>query len=177
MATMVAAITAETPPPRTSVDAVELLTTGVRIHELNVPRKSVADYLRELPQDERESHVVEALEVGIFCLERAVAVRDLDFIRSQVTAILDDVERKVDGIPAAIESTLAARLRSEDSGMLAPIRTMVELATQTMTERVNGVKELLSNDIDPAKSTSTLGRALGQMKDLLDPSRKDSIQA
>jgi hypothetical protein len=101
----------------------------------------------------------------------------MDFVRSQVKSIIDEVERSVVGIPKAVEDGLTQKLGAADGQVLAPIRNMVEATSWSMAERVNGVKELLANEIDPAKQTSTLGRALGQLKDLLDGNRKDSIQA
>src|SRR5229473_1708380 len=160
----------------TQAVSVELLDAAVHLHDLLIPRKSVADFLRQVAPDERETRFIEAVEVGVFCLERASAAQDLDFVRSQVHSILEQVERSVSGIPGAVEGGLAQKLGAEGQ-VLGPIKTMVDSTSKILTERVNGVKDLLANDIDPAKSTSTLGRALNQLKDLLDASRKDSIQA
>lgn len=154
---------------------IELLENGVRVHDLDIPRKSVADYLRQVREEERESQFMEAVEVGIFCLERASAARDLDFVRSQVDSILQEVDRAISEIPGVLEGDLGRRLGSEDGQVLAPIRTMIDATSRTLTERLNGVKELL-NEVDPDRSTSTMGRALGQLKDLLDARRKDSVQ-
>jgi hypothetical protein len=156
---------------------VELLERGVRVHHLDIPQPAVADYLRQFPEGERELQFIEAIDVGVFCLERAAATRDLDFVRSQVDAILKEVERAVSGIPDVLEGGLAQKLGAEDGQVLAPIRTMVDTTSRTLTERVNGVRDLLATEIDPDKSTSTIGRALGQLKDMLDGRRKDSVQA
>jgi hypothetical protein len=156
---------------------IELLEGGVRIHDLDVPSKGVADYLRQVPEASREFQFVEALEVGIFCLERATAARDLDFVRAQVDSILGEVQRAVSVIPDVVETGLAGKLGTSDGQVLAPIRTMVETTSTALTERLNGVKDLLTENIDPERSTSTLGRALSQLRDMLDAQRKDSIQA
>jgi ElaB/YqjD/DUF883 family membrane-anchored ribosome-binding protein len=42
--------------------------------------------------------------------------------------------------------------------------------------KINEVRELLLGDIDPGKETSTLGRALRAIRDMLDPKRVDSVQ-
>jgi hypothetical protein len=156
---------------------VELLENGVRVRDLDVPSKGVADYLRQVPEDNREFQFVEALEVGIFCLERATAARDLDFVRAQVDSILGEVQHAVSVIPNVVETGLVAKLGASDGQVLAPIRTMVETTSTALTERLNGVKELLTDSIDPGRSTSTLGQALSQLRDMLDVRRKDSIQA
>ena len=80
-------------------------------------------------------------------------------------------------IPEVVETGLVGKLGASDGQVLAPIKTMVDATSTTLTERLNGVKELLTEGIDPSRSTSTLGRALGQLRDLLDGQRKDSIQA
>jgi hypothetical protein len=155
---------------------IELLEKGVVIHNLAIPRKVVANYLRELPEEERETHFIDALEVGIYVLERAGAVRDLDFVRSQVEALIEGVQRAVSGIAETVEAGLAEKLGAGDGQVLAPIKAVAQHVATTLTERVGGVRELLEKDMDPDKRTSTLGRALGQVQDLLDPIRKDSIQ-
>jgi len=160
----------------TQTVSIELLDTGVHLHDLLIPRKGLADFLRQVVPDERATRFIEAVEVGVFCLERASVAQDLDFVRAQVHAILQQVERSVSGIPGAVEGGLAQKLGA-DGQVLGPIKAMVDSTSKILTERVNGVKDLLANDIDPAKSTSTIGRALNQLKDLLDASRKDSIQA
>ena len=53
--------------------------TGIRLREPEVPSRDVAEYLRALPEEQREQAVVHAVRVGIFCLERARVGQDLDF--------------------------------------------------------------------------------------------------
>src|SRR5437016_624600 len=62
-----------------STPAIELLPAGVRVHELDVPKKIVAEYLADVMPLDRADRFIQALEVGVFCLERAEAARDLDF--------------------------------------------------------------------------------------------------
>lgn len=155
--------------------SIEVLEDGIRIVSLDILRKGVAEFLRPVPDDEREGRVVEALETGVFCLERASSVRDLDFVRSQVDGMLDHIERGISDLPAIVEKDLAGRLGADDGQVLAPFRTHVDATSRTLTERVNDVRDLLK-EVDPERSTSTLGRALNQLKDLLDPRRSDSVQ-
>ena len=63
---------------------IDISDSGIRILDLLVPSRDVAAYVRALPQDEREQAVVHAVEVGIFCLERARAGQDLDFVRREI---------------------------------------------------------------------------------------------
>ena len=159
-----------------SSTAIELLPAGVRVRELDVPKKIVAEFLADVMPLDRADRFIQALEVGVFCLERAEAARDLDFVRGQVESILQEVTRQVGAVPQLLEAGLAEKLRAEDGQLLAPIKVLVEGTARTLTERVSSVRDLLANDMDPAKSTSTLGRALAQLKDMLDGARTDSIQ-
>ncbi|MEH1926249.1 MAG: hypothetical protein V7K14_30660 [Nostoc sp.] len=40
------------------------------IHNLEITGKDTVDYSRRLPQEERDRAIIQALEVGVFCLER-----------------------------------------------------------------------------------------------------------
>ena len=66
--------------------AIEILPAGVRVRELDVPKKIVAEFLADVMPLDRADRFIQALEVGVFCLERAEATRDLDFVRSQVVS-------------------------------------------------------------------------------------------
>jgi hypothetical protein len=156
--------------------SIEVLDSGIRISDLDIPRKPIADYFREGPPDERELAFIEAVEVGVFCLERAAGARDLEFVRRQVEGLLTAVERAVGQVPLSVRDELLAKLGTQDGQVLAPMQRLVDDASRTLTDRLNGVRDLLADKIDPDDRTSSLGQALGTLKDLLDPRRSDSIQ-
>jgi hypothetical protein len=54
---------------------------------------------------------------------------------------------------------------------------MIETASKVSTERVKEVRKLLTEEIDPEKETTTLGKALRTLRNLLDPKRNDSVQS
>lgn len=81
---------------------IEVLEGVVRIHHLSVARKDVADFLRSVPDEEYEVTVVHALEVGVFCLERARSAQDLEFVKRQVEGLVRQVGEQVEGIPEDI---------------------------------------------------------------------------
>ena len=56
---------------------IVVLETGIRIVELEVPSRDVAEHLRALPEEQQEQAVVHAVRVGVFCLERARVGQDL----------------------------------------------------------------------------------------------------
>jgi hypothetical protein len=64
----------------------------------------------------------------------------------------------------------------EDGKVLAPIRVMVEQVSKATKERIEDVSHLLAGEIDPARQDSTLGRALQQLRDLLNPRLDGSVQ-
>ncbi len=86
---------------------IDILETSIRIHALDIPNRDVADYLRPLPEGQREQALVHALEVGVFCLERTQAGQDLDFVKRQVEGLLTSVQRAVETIPEETQKQLA----------------------------------------------------------------------
>ena len=155
---------------------IDILETGIRVTELDVPNKDVAEFLRGVPEPERELNLIRAIEVGVFCLERARAGQDLDFVRRQVELLLNGVQSAVEKIPEEAHKSLAAKIGTGEGQVLAPVQSLVEEVSRAAAEKIKEVKDLLSQDIDPTKETTTLGKALRSLRDLLDPQRKDSIQ-
>jgi len=155
---------------------IDLSDSTVRIEHLDVPRREVAAYLAAAPEEDRAGLLVRAIEVGVFCLERAQSAKDVDFVRRQIEALLTTVEREVTQIPQKAEDSLVAKIGVNDGQVLAPLKKAVDDASLAAQQRVKEVKDLLASDLDPGKETSTLGRALYRLRELLDPKRTDSIQ-
>lgn len=153
-----------------------VLEAGIRVVDLDVPRKDVADFLRHLQEKERELTFIRALEVGVFCLERAHTSQDTEFVRRQVDSLLVRVEKAVEAIPDETQKALVAKIGINEGQVLAPIHLLVDEASRTTTEKLREVRDLLSHEIDPAKETSTLGKVLRDLRYLLDPKRNDSVQ-
>ncbi len=156
---------------------IEVGEATVVVRDLEIPRRSVADHLRDLGPEEREMALVEAVEVGVFCLQRAAAARDLDFVQRQVEGLLREVAEAVSTIPRSLQDSLVQSLGTEDGQVLVLIQRSIEMVSKALGERVREVQELLSDKIDPDKRSSVLGRALGRVADLLDPARTDSVQS
>lgn len=157
-------------------ESLEILDAGIQIHDLLIPKKDVADFFRTLKKEERELTFIQAVEIGVFCLERARLSQDTEFVRRQVESLISQVEKAVLSIPEATKEKVLGKIGTGEGQVLAPIQELVHRVSQTTTERIKEVKELLSQDIDPSKETSILGKALNNLKELLDPGRKDSIQ-
>jgi hypothetical protein len=155
---------------------IDVLEAGIRIEALEVPSRSVAEYLRALPEDQREQTVVHAVEVGVFCLERARAGQDLDFVRRQIDGLLNGVQRALDKMPEETQKQLTAKIGTGEGQVLAPIQDLVNEVSKAASEKIDGIRKLLQEEVDPAKETSSLGKALRALRDLLDPRRTDSVQ-
>ncbi len=153
-----------------------VLEAGIQVVNLDIPRKDVADFLRGLPEEEREPTFIRALEVGIFCLERARTSQDTEFVRRQVDSLLSKVEKAVETIPDETQKGLLEKIGTSEGQVLAPIHTLVNEVSKTTTDRLKEVRDLLFQEIDPAKETTTLGKVLRDLRNLLDPGRTDSVQ-
>jgi hypothetical protein len=156
---------------------LEVLDSGIRISGLEIPRKDVADYFGRIDIHERESVLVRAIEVGVFCLERANNNSDLEYVRRQVEGLLSRVEVAVAAIPEKTQAALIQQIGFSDGQVLAPIKGLISEATKTTTLRLNDVRDLLARDLDPNRETSAIGGVLHSLRQLLDVKRRDSVQA
>ena len=155
---------------------IELKETSVWIQDFEIPRKDVADYLRHVLEENREATLIHAIEVGIFCLERTQTTQDVEFVRRQVESLMKKVEDAISGIPEKTEKSLVAKLGTEEGQVLAPVKRLVDEVTRAADEKLREVQGLLTQEIDPSKDSTALGKALRAVRDLLDPKRTDSIQ-
>jgi hypothetical protein len=100
---------------------LDVSDTGVRISDLEIHSKDVADYLRVLPQDERPASLARAIEVGVFCMERARSGQSLDFVKQQVDSLLHRIERALDKIPTETQRQLVEKIGTSEGQVLAPV--------------------------------------------------------
>ena len=154
-----------------------VLEAGIRITDLDVPKKDIADFLRTVDEADVETTLVQAIEVGIFCLERARTSQDTEFVRRQIDLLINHVEAAVKRIPEETQKALVEKIGTNNGQVLAPIREMVDTAAKLTAERVRDVRTLLTQEIDPEKESTTLGKALKTLRNLLDPQRTDSVQS
>jgi hypothetical protein len=155
---------------------IEVGETSVVVHELLVDSREVASYLRSQREGTRRTALLQALEVGVHCLECASSTRDVDFVRAQITDLLSEVERAVEQIPENVERGLIARIGVDEGQVLAPVRLLLTDVRSASSERLREVQTLLTDEIDPSRESSTLGKALRVLTELLDPLRTDSVQ-
>lgn len=160
----------------TSPSSINLLDDRILIHDLEITQKDAVDYLRQLPEEERDRACIRAVEIGLRCLETTQNSRDTEFVRRQIQSLLAEVEKAVAVIPDTLQKELIGKLGTADGQVLAPIQSMIERVSGVTKERVDEVKTLLSKEIDPSKDSSVLGSVLKNLKDLLDSKREDSVQ-
>lgn len=155
---------------------IEVSDTSVRVINLEIRNKDISDYLRAIPEEEREQNFVRAVEVGVFCIERVQTRQDTEFIRRQMDSLLLEFEKTSQLIPEKVETALIGKVGVDEGQVLAPLKSIVNDTSKVLAERVKEVKDLLSQEVDPSKETTTLGKALKTLKDMLDPKRNDSVQ-
>ena len=89
---------------------------------------------------------------------------------------MTSVKAAVDAIPGSTQDALIARIGTSDGQVLKPIKDLVDDVSAAANAKITEIRNLLSEEIDPTRSTSTIFRALQKVKELLDPVREDSIQ-
>lgn len=156
---------------------ISVFDGGIRVTDLEVPRKDIADFLRTVDEADVETTLIQAMEVGVFCLERARMSQDTEFVRRQIDLLLNHVETTVRKIPDDTQKALIEKIGTNNGQVLAPLREMIDTATKLTTDKVKEVRTLLTQEIDPDKETTTLGKALKTLRNLLDPKRSDSVQS
>jgi hypothetical protein len=117
--------------------------SGITIVDLQVKRRDVAEFLRNLTSDEVESTVVRALEVGVFCLERARMNQDTEFVRRQLDMLLSRVDATVAKIPETTQKALLEKIGTKDGQVLSPIKAMIDSASSAMSEKLRKFESCL----------------------------------
>ncbi len=160
------------------MNETEVKVDGARVSVSNWSFESpaVAGYLNKVDPPARMDALAKALDVGVYCLERASASQDLEFVRHQVERLLGDVEGRIRLIPAEAQKAMVEKIGDKNGQVLSPVRELVESAQREVTSKVADVRRLLDAELDPSKQTTTLGKALASLRDLLDAHRTDSIQ-
>ncbi len=155
---------------------IDVCDDVVALHSFQIRNHDVAAFLAELPSKERAPAFTRAVEVGVFCLERASNAKDTDFVKRQVERLLHDVETQVGLIPARVHDELLKKVGIGEGQVLKPIDDVTQLVSRTLVERLAEVKQLYGDTLDPARDSSTVGKLFNVLANLLDPARNDSVQ-
>jgi hypothetical protein len=158
-----------------NIKKIEVVDDRILIHNLEIPGKDAANYLQQVPEEERDRICISAFKVGLHCLGTTQNTQEIEFVKRQIASLLTDVEKAIALIPNTVQQELLNKLGTKDGQVLAPVQRQINEVSVVTKERVNEVKTLLSQDIDPSKETSVLGNALKTIKNLLDATRNDSV--
>lgn len=148
----------------------------VLVEDLTIERREVAEYLGRIPDAEWGEATIRAVEVGVFCLERASLSRDLDFVRQQLEQQVRAVGEAIGQLPAQVLREFLKHVGEEDGQVLKPILGAITLTETALKERLTSVQELFDGHIDPRCADTTLGMALNRFSTLLNAKHDDSIQ-
>jgi len=117
---------------------VTVLERSLRITDLEIMRKDVADFFRSIPEDDIETTLISAVELGVFCLQRAHMSQDTEFIRRQVESVLNSLDAAAKQIPAEIQKALLEKIGTKNGQVLAPVEQTVNAASKAMQEKMRG---------------------------------------
>lgn len=155
-----------------SKDSITITSTGVHIEDFDITNRDVAEFLEPFEPDQRPTELRHAVEVGVFCLNRANSSMDIEFIKGRVNEIINDLGVRMEDTTDKLGQELVKKLGSEDGQVLKPIVDLINQVAKATKERLIEVRD----EIDPSKDTSSVGKAIKGFRDLLDPARKDSVQ-
>jgi hypothetical protein len=163
-------------PVRAATSAVRIAEDGSVHVALVIRSREISAYVSRFAEDERGSRLIDAMVLGVACLERANAGRDMEFVRQQLQEQVRIVVGEIGKIPAKVEGELRKCIGAKDGQVLAPVATFVGTTERILKDRLAAVEEVFQKEIDPGRGDSTLGRAVGKITALLDSRRDDSVQ-
>ncbi|MBC1240555.1 hypothetical protein [Nostoc sp. 2RC] len=155
---------------------IELTQSHVLIYRLAIPLKNGISYLQQFPQSEYEGICLDAFELGFLCLQTAQTRHSNELIKQQMESLLVEFQQAVKIIAESFGQELINQVGTDNGQLLAPLQNQINLTSAVLTEKLNNVSTLLTQEIDPARETSVVGRFLNSLRQLLDAKRSDSIQ-
>ena len=145
--------------------------TLIRIEGISIQNPDVVQYFRNKREEDRALAAIRAIELGVFCLQRAEVGQSLEFVKLEVERLIQTASRAVDKLPEEIRS----KLSGQDSPT-AQISSTVQSVQNSVQTKLDEVRTLFNTHLDPTKGDATLGKALITLNALLDPRRDDSVQ-
>ncbi|MBL1200950.1 MAG: hypothetical protein FWK04_18165 [Nostoc sp. GBBB01] len=155
---------------------IELTQSHVLIYRLAIPLKNGISYLQQFSQSEYEGICLDAFELGFLCLQTAQTRHGNELIKQQMEFLLVEFQQTVKIIAESFGQELINQVGTDNGQLLAPLQNQINLTSAVLTEKLNNVSTLLTQEIDPARETSVVGRFLNSLRQLLDAKRSDSIQ-
>lgn len=81
----------------------------VRFEGLTVANPDVVQYFKQKPEAQRPEAAVRAIELGVFCLQRAELGQSLEFVRLEVERLIQASKGAVDNLPEVLRAKLTAQ--------------------------------------------------------------------
>ncbi|MEJ1934809.1 hypothetical protein WDZ92_31805 [Nostoc sp. NIES-2111] len=156
--------------------SIEITQTHVLIYRMAVPLTNAISYLKQFPDSEYEEICLDALQLGFLCLQTTQARHSNELVKQQMELLLGEFQQAVQVIAESFQQELVNQIGTNNGQLLAPLQNQINYTAAILTEKLNNVSILLTQDIDPAKETSVVGRFLQTLRNLLDAKRSDSIQ-
>jgi hypothetical protein len=152
-------------------DEIAIEGSVIRLERITIQNPDVTHYLSQKPEGERASALIRAIEVGVYCLQRAAVGQSLDFVRLEVERLIQASNTAVDSLSDLIRERLAG-----PDGPTIQVTAAAQMAQGAIRDKLAEVQQLFEKHLDPAKPDATLGKALVAVNHLLDPERGDSVQ-
>ena len=163
--------------PVDAFQSVEVDGDEVRIDNFCFRNPDLAEYLRPIPREQWPAELIKAIELGVFCLVRATASQDTEFVKHQAERAIAVVDSRVGALPQQLRDDLMAKIGTGDGQVLKPVNDLIDRVTISLGDRKTEVKTLFTDSLDPGKESSSQGQTLKSVAGMVDPQRKDSIQS
>jgi len=144
---------------------------AIRLDGISVHDPDVVQYFRQKPAEQRVQIAIRAIELGVFCLQRAEVGQSLEFVKLEVERLIQASKVAVDKLPEAIRTKLAG-----PDSPTAQVSSAADAAQRAIREKLTEVQLLFEKHLDPSRAEATLGKALLKLKEILDPKHADSVQ-
>jgi hypothetical protein len=155
---------------------VDIEGDQITLHSFQMRNADIAGYLIKQPLKERAGALISALQVGVFCLERASTAKDTEFVKRQVERLLHEVQSKVGEIPSKVQTELLTKVGGGDGQVLKPLVDATSSAVQQVNARISQCETFVKGLFDPTGENGAVGKALQTLSNMLDPKRTDSVQ-
>ena len=147
----------------------------VRINGLDIPDRELSEYLQSVPADDQLIKFVHLLEIGLACVQRTSLLHDRDFVKNQLNAVLKSVEKGLSEIPDNVRVKVLAGLGTGEGQALQPVDRKIDEVSKILKDRMDDIRKLLTEDIDPQKETSKVAQVFKKLERALDPEYINSV--
>ncbi|MFN8140425.1 MAG: hypothetical protein U0R49_11570 [Fimbriimonadales bacterium] len=104
------------------------------------------------------------------------ASKDIDFVRQELHAVVLKTQQAVEGLPEQTAKELQSQLGTEQGQVLHPVKAKLDDVEKRVEAQLKNVETLINEKVDVNNTKSPIAEAIGTVKSLLDPDKKDSIQ-